>query len=232
MNSKNIAFISIGDDSNRCAELLVKSIKKTNPDCQTIQISTNGNGNVKNVDEKYFFDFRPASFMVNRFESQIEIIKKFGPTIFCDSDMIISKNLNKIFEEIKKYDLIFTERRKDFYIKDTFKNIKFPEFTNKKANEVMPFNAGFIGINNINSAKKLLNTCLNLQKRFHFWYGDQISQKKIFDLQKFKILILDSYYNFTIGNLNEFNENVYVYHFKGRAKKLMKPFFDKYIGLY
>ena len=75
--------------------------------------------------------------------------------------------LKKVEDVKEKYDLIFTERRKDFYIKDTFKNIKFPEFTNKKANEVMPFNAGFIGINNINSAKKLLNTCLNLQKRFH-----------------------------------------------------------------
>ena len=37
---KNIAFISMGKDANKCAELLVSSIKKSNPECRTIQIST------------------------------------------------------------------------------------------------------------------------------------------------------------------------------------------------
>ena len=93
----------------------------------------------------------------------------------------------------------------------------------------MPYNAGFIGINSLKAIEELGDICLGLPKRFHFWYGDQYSQKIIYDNKKFKILILDYHYNNTIKNIENFNEDVYVYHFKGRYKSLMKPFYDKYI---
>ena len=208
----NIAFISIGKQSYESADILVKSIKKSNPNCRSIQISTKKDKDVIGVDEKLIFDFKLATLMVNRFESQIKIIEKYGPTIFLDSDMLVNKNLNVVFNLLKETDLIVTERKKNFYLKDTFFiyehdiSIKFPEFTNKTINEVMPYNAGFMGVSSISVPKKLLKICLELPASFHYWYGDQVSLKKLYDTNKFKISLLDSNYNYSVRDISDYEK--------------------------
>ena len=225
---KNIAFVSIGNNSHKNAELLVKSIKKTNLNCRIIQISTKEDREIIGVDEILIFKFEPSVFMLNRFESQIKIVEKYGPTIFLDTDMLVNKDLKEVFNLLKKNDFIFTQRENNHYMNDTFSNIKYPEFTNKTTNDVMPFNGGFIGANNTTSMKKLLKIFLDLPQRFHYWYGDQVAQKKIFDTKEYKILVLDSKYNYMIEDVTEFDQNIYVYHFKGKHKELMEPFYHKF----
>ena len=230
----NIAFISVGEQSTECADMLVKSIKKSNSNCRIIQISTKKDRDVTGVDEKLIFDFKLATLMVGRLKTQIEIVEKYGPTIFLDSDMLINKNLNEAFNLLKKKDLIITDRKVNFYLRDTVfvyehnTSIKFPEFTGKLINEVMPYNAGFIGVSNISVSKKLLQMCLELPTRFHYWYGDQVALKKIYDTKEFKISVLDSNYNYRLTDLSNYDKNIFVYHFKGRFKVLMKPFYERY----
>ena len=225
---KNIAFVSIGDESHNCADLLVKSIKKTNSNCRIIQISNKEDRNISDIDEKIIFDFKSATFMFNRLESQIAVLEKFGPTIFLDTDMLVNKDLSAIFDRLLNNDIVFTQRKNNYYINDTFQNIKFPEFTNKTINEVMPYNGGFIGAGNISALKKLLQTYSELPSKFHWWFGDQIALKKIYDAKKFKILVLDSNYNYSVKDLSNYEKKICIYHFKGRLKKLMNPFYDKY----
>ena len=229
---KNIAFVSVGNISHKNAELLVKSIKKTNLNCRIIQISTKEDREIIGVDEILIFKFEASVFMLNRFESQIKIVEKYGPTIFLDTDMLVNKDLKEVFNLLKKNDFIFTKRENNHYMNDTFANIKYPEFTNKTTNDVMPFNAGFIGSNNATSLERLLKICLNLPQRFHYWYGDQVAQKKNYDTKEFKILVLDSKYNYMIEDVTEFDQNIYVYHFKGRYKELMEPFYQKFFEFY
>ena len=225
---KNIAFVSVGNISHKNAELLVKSIKKTNLNCRIIQISTKEDREIIGVDEILIFKFEASVFMLNRFESQIKIVEKYGPTIFLDTDMLVNKDLKEVFNLLKKNDFIFTKRENNHYMNDTFANTKYPEFTNKTTNDVMPFNAGFIGSNNATSLERLLKICLNLPQRFHYWYGDQVAQKKIYDTKEFKILVLDSKYNYMIEDVTEFDQNIYVYHFKGKYKESMEPFYHKF----
>ena len=225
---KNIAFVSIGDESHNCADLLVKSIKKTNSNCRIIQISNKEDRNISDIDEKIIFDFKSATFMFNRLESQIAVLEKFGPTIFLDTDMLVNKDLSAIFDRLLNNDIVFTQRKNNFYINDTFQNIKFPEFTNKTINEVMPFNGGFLGVSNIVVQKKLLQIYLELPSKFHYWYGDQVALKKIYDTKEFKILLLDSNYNYNVKDISNYDKNICIYHFKGRFKKLINPFYDKY----
>ena len=225
---KNIAFVSIGDESHNCADLLVKSIKKNNSDCQIIQVSTKKDKDVIGVDEKLIFDFKSATFMFNRLESQIAVLEKFGPTIFLDTDMLVNKDLSAIFDRLLNNDIVFTQRKNNFYINDTFQNIKFPEFTNKTVNEVMPFNGGFLGVSNIAVQKKLLQIYLELPSKFHYWYGDQVALKKIYDTKEFKISLLDSNYNYNVKDISNYDKKICIYHFKGRFKKLMNPFYEKY----
>ena len=226
---KNIAFVSIGDESHNCADLLVKSIKKTNSNCRIIQISNKEDRNISDIDEKIIFDFKSATFMFNRLESQIAVLEKFGPTIFLDTDMLVNKDLNAIFDRLLNNDIVFTQRKNNFYINDTFQNIKFPEFTNKTVNEVMPFNGGFLGVSNIAVQKKLLQIYLELPSKFHYWYGDQVALKKIYDTKEFKISLLDSNYNYNVKDISNYDKNICIYHFKGRFKKLINPFYEKYI---
>ena len=226
---KNIAFVSIGDESHNCADLLVKSIKKTNSNCRIIQISNKEDRNISDIDEKIIFDFKSATFMFNRLESQIAVLEKFGPTIFLDTDMLVNKDLSAIFDRLLNNDIVFTQRKNNFYINDTFQNIKFPEFTNKTVNEVMPFNGGFLGVSNIAVQKKLLQIYLELPSKFHYWYGDQVALKKIYDTKEFKISLLDSNYNYNVKDISNYDKKICVYHFKGRFKKLINPFYEKYI---
>ena len=226
---KNIAFVSIGKESHYCANLLIKSIKKFNKIDKIIQISNQEDDKLQNVDFKISYEFKKSTFMINRLESQIKTIEKFGPTIFLDSDMLVNCNLNDLEDKLSKNDLIFTKRRKNFYINDKFNNIYYPEFTNKTAYEVMPFNGGFLAANNLLAIKELLVIYKSLPDRFKYWYGDQVAQNKIFNLQKYKILVLDNKYNFNVKNINQFDKNICIFHFKGRFKVLIKPFFEKYL---
>ena len=231
---KNIAFVSLGNESKECADILVKSIKKNNSNCRIIQVSTEKDRNVIGVDEKLIFDFKPNTFMMNRLESQIIVVKQYGPTVFLDSDMLVNKDLNEVFNLLEKKDLIITERINKFYINNTFFikehgiSVKYPEFTNKAINEVMPYNGGFIAASNISVLKKLLQIYSELPSKFHFWFGDQVALKKIYDAKEFKISVLGSNYNYDVKDIFNYDKNICVYHFKGRFKKLINPFYDKY----
>jgi len=225
---KNIAFVSLGKESHYCANLLIKSIKKYNKIFKIIQISNQKEEKLQNVDFKIEHEFKPSTFMINRLESQIKTVENFGSTIFLDSDMLVNCNLNDLVDRLTKNDLIFTKRPNDFYINDKFNNIHYPEFTNKTANEVMPFNGGFLVVNNLLAIKELLEIYKSLPDRFKYWYGDQVAQNKIFNLQKYKILVLDQKYNFNVKNINQFDKNICIFHFKGRYKVLIEPFFEKY----
>ena len=204
-------------------------LKKTNSDCRIIQISNKEDRNISDIDEKIIFDFKSATFMFNRLESQIAVLEKFGPTIFLDTDMLVNKDLSAIFDRLLNNDIVFTQRKNNFYLNDTFQNIKFPEFTNKTANEVMPFNGGFLGVSNIAVQKKLLQIYSELPSKFHYWYGDQVALKKLYDAKEFKISLLDSNYNYNVKDISNYDKNICIYHFKGRFKKLINPFYEKYI---
>ena len=78
---KNIAFVSLGNQSKECADILVKSIKKNNSNCRIIQISTEKDRDVIGVDEKLIYNFKSATFMLNRLESQIKIVEQLQKSI-------------------------------------------------------------------------------------------------------------------------------------------------------
>ena len=228
---KYIAFISIGKDSHNNAEYLVKSIKKNCVNFKIIQISRKIDKKIKYVDYKLEFEFEGDKLMVNKLQVLKTAYRKFGSLFFLDSDMMVIKNLDDIFDTLTKYDLIFTLRKTNFPISAEFKNVKFPEFIGKTINDVMPFNAGFIGINSFEAIDFIEKTCSKLPRRFHFWYGDQYAQKLAYDSNKFKILTLDYNYNNSIKKLESFDSNVFIYHFKGRFKDLMGPFYNKFINI-
>ena len=226
---KNIAFISLGDESHANAKYLVKSIRKKCDNFKIVQISRNIDPKIKDVDDKVEYEFRGDNLMVSKLASLSLVFKKYGPTLFLDSDMLVCKNLEGVFNDLLENDLIYTSRKTNFGVSDKFQNVTFPEFTNKTINDVMPFNAGFIGINSLGAIDHLKQTCINLPKRFHFWYGDQYAQKIVYDEKIFKILVKDYKYNNSIKNLDNFSNDIHVYHFKGRFKNLIEPFYEKYI---
>ncbi len=226
---KNIAFISLGPESHKNAKYLVKSIKKYCKDYKIIQISRKVDPRIPEVDYKIEYNFKSNKLMIDKLKILSEVFKKFGTLFFLDSDMLITKNLNEAYKLLKINDLIYTSRKSNFKISNQFQNIEFPEFTNKTVNDVMPYNAGFIGINSYSAIKFIEKTCYNLPERFHFWYGDQYAQKIAYDSKRFKINIFDYRYNNSIKDLDSVSEDIYVYHFKGRFKDLIQPFYEKYI---
>ena len=174
---------------------------------------------------KIIFEF--SSININYFIKNNKII------FYCDRCKLIDNNINhyKFKDEYYQYCSECKKLVSEFEIDcddNVFTSIKFPEFTGKLINEIMPYNAGFIGVSNISVSKKLLQICLELPTRFHYWYGDQVALKKIHDTKEFKISVLDSNYNYRLTDLSNYDKNIFVYHFKGRFKGLMKPFYERY----
>jgi len=134
---KNIVFISLGLESHKNAKYLVNSIKKYCSDFKIIQISRKVDQKIDGVHHKIEFDFKGDSLMIDKLNILSGIFEKFGSLFFLDSDMMVTKSLENIAVKLENCDLIFTSRKTNFNISDTFQNVKFPEFTDKTINDVI-----------------------------------------------------------------------------------------------
>lgn len=226
----NFAFVAIGNMMS-FGRLLTYSIRMFHPDSNIIQISDPSAPDIKGVDDRINFYFKKNEIMKNRLEAQIICLEKYGSVIYLDSDMILVKNISEVEKYINSSDLIFVDRYEDHILKTNFKGIEFPEFKNKYLNQLMPFIGSFLGCSNIIALQKTLEIYNKLDSKYNFWYGDQISLKKIYDLNTFNIKIINSLkYNYSPNNLNDFPKNVSILHFKGFRKDFTTNFVSKVFG--
>jgi hypothetical protein len=95
------------------------------------------------------------------------------------------------------------------------------EYKGKTIGEVYPFVACFTYAANYKFWEECYKILINLNKKFHYWYGDQEALRIINDQKKFNIGYLDE--SLICSPPEIINKNkVYSIHFKGlHRKKLM-----------
>ena len=227
----NFAFVYIYGDRINLGRKLAHSIKISHPDSFIIQIAEFDAKSIDTVDHVERVNFFHETFIYDRTKAQRDIVNKFGPTVFLDSDMLIIESINEFFN-IQDYDFSITMRSKDYnqfvLLPNKLHKQKFPEIIGKKVGDLMPYNGGFFYCKNVKTLEYMLSSYKNITKNYYEWYGDQIALKALIDNHMFKIKFFDgNIYNYTPNSISEDFSDKKVLHFKGNKKTYFKPIYRR-----
>ena len=228
MNKFDFVFFHIGDTFH--PTLLTKSIKKFNPDSKIFYITDKKNKNIEGVTNTIRIDCNSDDLMTSRLLGFSEL-KLNTPAIYIDSDVLITKNIpNELFNQNEVY-LCKRSFMIDSIINTSFKNMDLSEYKNKTLGEVYPFIACFTYATNYKFWEECYNILINLNKKFHYWYGDQEALRIINDQKKFDIGYLNENLICSTPEMLNDTSKVYSIHFKGPdRKKLMSTFAEKILA--
>jgi len=225
----NFCFIHNYENNTLMGEMLGYSIKKIYPIHKIITIIGKNQKKIPYSDISETYNFSKSSIMYDIIYCQLEIVKKYGPTLFLDADMLLLQDIDE-FVEINKHDMSVTIRSESTLkvkLHEDHKK-KYPKLFNKTFGEVMPYNAGIYFCKEKYVLEFMLNSFKKMPKEYFSWYGDQIALDMLNKNKKFNIKIFDNNkYNFTPKTIDEDISNKYILHFKGRRRNLLIPYFKK-----
>ena len=226
MSKFDFVFFHVGDTFY--PTLLTKSIKKFNPDSKIFYITDKKNKNIEGVTNTIRIDCNTDDLMTSRLLGFSELKLK-TPAIYIDSDVLVTKNIpNELFDQNEIY-LCKRSFMIDSIINTSFKDMDLSEYKNKTLGEVYPFIACFTYAADYKFWEECYNILINLNKKFHYWYGDQEALRIINSQKKFNIGYLnESLICTTPEMLNEISK-VYSVHFKGPQRKKLMPIFAEKI---
>jgi hypothetical protein len=148
------------------------------------------------------------------------------PTLFLDADMLVLRAFD--LPPLAENEVGVTARgERDTYDIPERDWAEFPEFAHKNSAQVMPYIFSFVYVRSPIVFLRQLNALRKLPKRFHRWYGDQVTLKSEleapgrFTRRDFDIDI----YNRSVRSRWEFEEvraapeGVCITHFKGPDSK-------------
>ena len=225
----NFCFIHNYENNTLMGEMLGYSIKKIYPNHKIITIIGKNQKKIPYSDISETYNFSKSSIMYDIIYCQLEIVKKYGPTLFLDADMLLLQDIDE-FVEINKHDMSVTIRSESTLkvkLHEDHKK-KYPKLFNKTFGEVMPYNAGIYFCKEKYVLEFMLNSFKKMPKEYFSWYGDQIALDMLNKNKKFNIKIFDNNkYNFTPKSIDEDISDKYILHFKGRRRNLLIPYFKK-----
>lgn len=213
----NFVFLHVGEEPN--VELFVRSIQLTNPGSRIIQCSDNNTKQIDGVSDVFRLDTDAKNLMTFRLQAFADLRLR-EPAIYLDTDMLV---LGKIEPDrlLENHEVACCERSfgRDGLINTSFKGMDLSEYTGKTLGEIYPVLACFT----ITKSSIFWETCfeylLALDKKFHWWYGDQEAMR---DVVKNKVFATCRLPESHVACLPEFATNdkpPICLHFKGPQRK-------------
>ncbi len=220
----HIAFFWIGQDTAIPA-MLVRSIRAAfGADFNVHQLSDRDTPMIEGVTTHRQLKLSRL-IMVARLEAYAALPVR-EPTLFLDADMLVLRAFD--LPPLAENDVGVTPRgERDTYDIPERDWAEFPEFAHKNSAQVMPYIYSFVYVRSPVVFLRQLNALRRLPKRFHRWYGDQVTLKSElaapgrFATRNFDIDI----YNRSVRSRWEFEEvraapqGVCIAHFKGPQSK-------------
>ncbi len=229
MNSDSstiFVFLHIGDDPN--VELMVKSVRLTNLNAKIIQCSDQDTKKISGVTDVFRIQSKTENIMIFRLEAFYKLgLKK--PAIYIDTDLILLSAINA-YELLETDEVAYCQRSfgSNDQINISFRGMDLSEYKNKTVGEVYPIIACFTVTRSFQFWLDCYNNLLQLEEKFHKWYGDQEAMRNIINLGMYKsrglqeaqVACLPEFFNQKSPPLGM--------HYKGPfRKKLMKHAFDQ-----
>ncbi len=225
MNILNsIAFFWVGPDVT-IPTLLVRSVRAAfGPHFNIVQLSDRNTPRVEGVTSHKQLKLSPH-IMVARLEAY-SAHSSTAPTLYLDADMLVLRPFD--LPPLADNDVGVTIRGDRDTVRFSEEECAVePGFIGKDTAQVMPYLYSFVYVRSPVLFVRQLNALRKLPKRYHLWYGDQITLKSELDASgRFVIQPFDiNIYNRTVSSPREFEEirrgpeAVCVTHFKGRESK-------------
>lgn len=210
-------FLHVGSDFR--PGLLVRSIRRTLPSAEIVQCTNHMDSCVEGVDDVFILEDDVSNLMTYRLKA-FSLLGLTTPAIYLDTDILITRPF-AIDQLLKDQDLAVCKRTfgSDALINTTFKGMDLSEYQNKTFGEVYPYLASF----NITRTHSFWTACheklLNLDRKFHFWYGDQEAMREVIKTRRFTLTELaESQISCLPEYVNPANMPLAV-HFKGPNRK-------------
>jgi hypothetical protein len=218
---RRIVFFWVGQNT-LVPTLLVRSIRSSlGPEMEITQLSDRETPEVPGV-STYKSMKLSSRLMVARLEAYASLAIK-GPTLFLDADMLVIRDFDLPALGVNE---VGVTRRYDRSEINWHAPVDFPEFEGKYFIDEMPYVYSFVYTSSEILFVRQLNRLRKLPKRFHEWYGDQVTLKSELDSGRYvrRDFSIDTY-NHTIRSRGEFEDvlanqpDVCLVHFKGAHGK-------------
>ena len=222
----NFYFFHVGSDVS-LPEMLVNSIKISNPKSEIYQITDNESPEVEKLDGCFRFNGNKKNIMKFRMETYASInIKKNESAIFLDTDMLVVREINEK-NLFKEKDIVFCERQFDceYPVNVNYNDLNMLEFKNIKMGEAWPYLGCFLAIRNKNPIYRMNEIYNILDEKYKRWYGDQTVLKTFASKFPNKITFVGENEYACVPKALFANKNksaskdVYILHFKGKTSK-------------
>jgi hypothetical protein len=222
-------FLHVGDDIR--PKLLVKSIRKISPDAEIIQCTNSIEYKVPGIDRLFVEDGDISNLMTYRLQV-FSNLRLDSPAIYLDTDILLIRKPNiKNMLEDKEIAVCRRSFSNEAPINTSFRGMNLSEYDGKTLGQVYPYLASF----NITRTHRFWDECKNylstIDKKFHYWYGDQEAIRDVLKKEKYSFRDLSES---TVSCLPEYLStytNPIAIHFKGRARKELMIDHAKRLGI-
>jgi hypothetical protein len=211
----------VGEDER--PHLLVNSIRKFFPEAKIYQCSDFKTAPVENVDFVFRHDGDIENLMTFRLEA-FSNLKLGDRAIYLDTDMLVTNFFD--LSAFDNYDIVLCKR--SFGLNDLInplfkrkdKLIDLNEYQGKTFGEIYPYLACFTITKSYLFWTECLEILKSLDKKFHFWYGDQ-EVLRIFPSsdRNTKIGTLEEAKFACLPDFVEINNLPNLIHYKGKQRK-------------
>lgn len=217
-----LVFLHVGDD--QLVNLFVESIRRSCGNIQIIQCTDLLTPPVKGVDDVFRYDGDITNLMTFRLKC-FSKLKLNTSAIYLDTDMIVVKDLSDLFINCDKIGLCRRDFNRDALFNTSFNGMNLSEYSGMTLDEVYPYIACCTLTPSFEFWSEASSTLEKLDRKFHFWYGDQEAIRNVAKNVKSDDLVFlpESIY----GCLPEhvIDHDPRIIHFKGAARKrLMREF--------
>lgn len=219
MGDINFVFFHIGDTTY--PNLLVQSIKKFHPDSKIYFVTDKKTSFINGVYKTHRENFNVNKLMTSRLLG-FKNLKLKEPAIYIDTDVLIVKKITRdLFENNDVFLCSRSFNRDKNFSLEQLRNLNLMEFRTKTVGEVYPFIACFTYSNNYEFWSECYKTLLNLDQKFHYWYGDQEALRIVYEKKIFNIGLLNESIVCTLPEHFEPGDGSFSIHFKGPARKTL-----------
>ena len=221
MDGMQVAFLHVGHDLV-CPTILVRSLRAHNSSATILQCSDSSTPQIGGIDEVQRFKGDVANLMTFRLScfSRLQID---APTIFLDTDMICLQSLD-LPEILHDNDVAVCRRQFDTkrLIEINLNEMKLTEYSGKTLGQVYPYLACATVARSSDFWTDCLQNLLQLDPKFHFWYGDQEAIRNVVASKKYKTTMLPESIYACLPEVQPLYGNVVkLLHFKGPDRMKM-----------
>ena len=216
-------FFHVGDDVS-APQLLVKSIRKSNPGSTVIMCTDHNTPKISNVDETLVVGCDASRLMTSRVNAFKEL-KLQTPAVYLDTDILVTGRIPQL-ETMTATSVMLCRRSfmRDSAFNTGFRGYDYREHSGKTLDQVYPFLACFTVTGSWLFWSEIALILDKLDKKYAIWYGDQEAIRQWTEsrgLQQTKFLKESA-----VACLPEYvqkNTPPLCIHFKGAQRKELMP---------